>query len=87
MNKSINYHLIKLNRFTAWLLLVFMIVFISTGFSIAGEYGFEKLIATNTALALHKKLVWPLLTLFALHVVISAYFSFKRWGWIPSRNK
>ena len=87
MAKTLNYYLVKINRATAWLLPLFMVVFICTGFSIAGDYGFDRLIPSDVALALHKKLTWPLLALFFSHTGISAYFSFRRWGWIPTRTK
>jgi len=80
--KTVTYVLIKTTRITGWLLLVVVLVCMVSGFSMCGQLGFEALMTTTTALALHKTFVWPLAGLFLIHSLASVYLAFRRWGWI-----
>jgi succinate dehydrogenase/fumarate reductase cytochrome b subunit len=85
--KNINYYLIKAARISGWLLLFLMILYILTGFSLCGEYGFGKLIHYQLALGVHKVFEWPLIAAFLVHSSVTIYFAFRRWGWIKKRAK
>jgi len=87
MAKNVNYYLIKTARFTGWLLLPLMLLFLGTGFVLCGKYGFDKLMTTKGALILHRIFDMPLVVLFVLHAVTSAYLTFRRWGWIRTKRR
>jgi hypothetical protein len=86
MAKSIHYYLVKLNRFLAWLLLPVVLIFLTTGFSMSGRLGVNRLVPRERAQALHQNMIWPLVTLFTLHAGLSVYYSFRRWGWIGRKR-
>lgn len=77
----INYYLIKANRISAWVLLVFMIVYIVTG------YAWTDHIVMSTSLArhLHTDLTVYMVFFFLAHALISAKFALKRWKVQPER--
>lgn len=67
--------LIKLNRFSAWVLLILIVLFIVSG------YGMTKQIINPVSAAyLHNKLL-PifLFVFFVLHVSISSSYTLRRW--------
>jgi cytochrome b subunit of formate dehydrogenase len=74
--------LMKANRISCWLLLFLMIVFIITGYSMTGKFGFNKLIDKRSSTTIHLLLDIPLIILFLFHSFVSIYFAFLRWGWI-----
>jgi len=84
--KNIHYYLIKTARLSGWLLLVLVILYIVTGFSLCGEYGVSKVIDYRTALEIHKIFEWPLIVVFLVHSGITIYFAMRRWGWIASKK-
>ena len=71
--------LIKLNRFFAWLLLPFIIVFFITGYAIVGKYSLQKFMEPNLAFKIHAIIAVPTLLLFLAHSGISVFFAMKRW--------
>lgn len=85
--KRADYYLLKLNRITGWLLLPAVLIYICTGFAMCGELRFDRLMRIETARALHKNLIWPLVALFSGHAALSIYFAMRRWGWIGSRSR
>ena len=85
--KRPKFYLVMLNRLAAWLLLVVMIIYIFSGFALCGTLGFNRWIATDRALAVHRNLAWPLVVLFLVHAGISVYFALRRWGWVKTRGK
>ncbi|MGA2797551.1 MAG: hypothetical protein ABSE63_08245 [Thermoguttaceae bacterium] len=85
--KNIHYYLLKTARLSAWLLLLLMLLYILTGFALCGELGMNRWMDSQTALSIHKIFEWPLVALFLIHASITIYFSFRRWGWIKSKNK
>ena len=87
LKKNIHYYLLKTARLSAWLLLLLMLLYILTGFALCGELGMSRLMDLQTALNIHKVFEWPLVALFLIHASITIYFSFRRWGWIKSKNK
>jgi len=76
---------LKLVRWTGWLLLPIVAVFLLTGYAMSGRYGLSALASEKTALTLHKLMHLPLLILVLAHVVPSTYLAFLRWGWIKPR--
>ena len=87
MAKTVNYYVIKTARASGWLLLPLMLLFLGTGFVLCGKYGFHRLMTADSAMLLHRIFDMPLVVLFAVHVVTTAYLSFRRWGWIKSRRR
>ena len=84
--KNVNYYLLKTARWSGWLLLPLMILYILTGFSLCGKFGFSELIAPETARDIHQIFEWPLVGLFLLHCSTTIYFALRRWGWIGKRT-
>jgi succinate dehydrogenase/fumarate reductase cytochrome b subunit len=85
--RSPTYYLVKLARISGWLLFLLVLLYILTGFSLCGEYGFEKLVSARSALKIHKLFEWPLLAVFGVHSCITIYFAMRRWGWIKRRTR
>ncbi len=81
-SKGVRYYLIKANRLSGWLLFFLVSLYLVTGFSLCGMFGFGKLLGAREALVIHKLFDWPLIICFLVHSVISIYDSFRRWGWI-----
>jgi cytochrome b subunit of formate dehydrogenase len=82
-----NYWLVKINRVTGWLLFILVLVFIVTGFSLCGMFGFSRTISSQTALRIHRLFDWPLVVIFLSHSAINFYFAMRRWGWIGRRAR
>lgn len=85
--RNLNYYLIKIARITGWLLLFLVLLYILTGFSLCGQYGFHKLINYQVAFEIHRIFEWPLMVIFLAHSLTTIYFAFRRWGWIKKRSK
>jgi hypothetical protein len=73
---KINRTLAKINRTSGWLLLIFMIIFLISG------YALTKHIIMPIALAryLHTTLDIYMMPVFLAHVLINTKFTLKRWG-------
>lgn len=71
----VNRYLIKVNRISAWVLLIFMVVYIVTG------YAWTDHIIMNLSLArhLHTGLKDYMILFFLVHALISTKFTLKRW--------
>ncbi len=85
--RSVNYYLIKIARVSGWLLFLLVLLYILTGFSLCGEYGFNKLVNYQAALRIHRIFEWPLIVIFLVHSLVTIYFALRRWGWIKKRTK
>ena len=85
--RNVHYYLIKIARISGWLLFLLVLLYILTGFSLCGEYGFEKLVNYRTSLIIHKLFEWPLIVVFVVHSLVTIYFAFRRWGWIKRRTR
>ncbi|MFH1023891.1 MAG: hypothetical protein V1809_10960 [Planctomycetota bacterium] len=72
----------RVSRVTAWCLLPVIFLYILTGFTLCGKYGFDRVIPLETARLLHRMFDIPLVILFITHVTASVYLAFWRWGWI-----
>lgn len=82
--KRLNYYLMKVARLSGWLLLVLMILYILTAFSLTGEW---KLFDLQTASVIHRLFEWPLIVVFLAHSLTTVYFAMRRWGWIRKRTR
>jgi hypothetical protein len=76
---------IKIMRWSGWLLLPLVMLFLLTGYIMDGRYGFSKLLDEKSALTFHRMLHLPLIVLVVAHVVPAVYFAFQRWGWLKPR--
>ena len=85
--KKLNYYMIKTIRISGWFLLLLTLLCIVSGFAMSGTLGLEKLLDSDTALAIHQTFVWPLLVMFLVHAAASIYMAMRRWGWIGRRTK
>ena len=80
--RPFGYYVIRTLRFTSWPLLLLLMLYLLTGFSISGRYGFGRLMHEKQAAAYHKALHVPLLVLFPVHTLCGVYLAFRRWGWL-----
>ena len=74
--------IVKTLRYTAWPLLLAMVLFVVSGYSMTGKYGMNRIMDIETALSVHRWLNVPLVLLFVVHAVGGAYISLRRWGWV-----
>ncbi len=86
MNK-LNIASIKIMRWSGWLLLPLVMLFLLTGYIIDGRYGFSKLLDEKSALTFHRMLHLPLIVLVVAHVAPAVYLALQRWGWIKHRDE
>ena len=85
--KTLNFYMIKTIRISGWFLLPLTLLCIVSGFAMNGTLGFEKLLDSDTALAIHQTFVWPLAGVILVHAATSIYMAMRRWGWIGGRTK
>ncbi|MDD5111017.1 MAG: hypothetical protein PHG85_00560 [Candidatus Altiarchaeota archaeon] len=75
----------KINRWTGWLSLAYMIVFIATGFAMVGMWDFDKIISVRRAGMLHSSpyMIYPMLVV----VIVHSLTCIQRWlsGWTKRR--
>jgi len=67
--------LVKINRLSAWLLLIFMIIFIVSGYA----WWNRTLLPLRTAVYMHTELDLYLLFFFLVHTLTSIRFTLARW--------
>ena len=77
---------LKCVRWTGWLLVPIVLLFLVSGYAITGQYGLAALADERTALALHRLLHVPLLALVLLHVLPASYLALVRWGWLHASS-
>ena len=82
MDASVRKWLVKTNRLSAWGLLIVVILFLISGYSMAGKYGFETIVTKQAANRLHLALHLPLIVFFLFHSSVSILFALQRWGWV-----
>lgn len=74
--------LVKINRICAWMLLIFMILFIVSGYA----WWNRIIMPLQKAVYIHTQLDTYLVFFFLMHVLISAKFTLARWrigrGWL-----
>jgi len=84
---KLNTVLLKTVRITSWPLLVLMVLYLVTGFTLCGQPVIGDLMSVATAGELHRVLRWVLVAFFLGHSLPGVYLEFVRWGWIGRRNK
>lgn len=67
--------MVKVNRICAWLLLVFMVIFLVSGYAWVNRI----IMPLQIARWMHTELDLYLVALFLIHVLISARFTLARW--------
>lgn len=77
---SVLRYLIKVDRVAAWVLLVALILFFVTGYTMTGEYGFNKLVDVGYAIWVHTTLCEIVIALLAYHAGVRGYLELKRLG-------
>jgi hypothetical protein len=85
MNK-LNVISLKIVRWSGWLLLPLVMLFLLTGYIMDGRYGFNRIADEKTALTFHRLLHLPLIVLVVAHVLPAVYLALQRWGWIKQRT-
>jgi hypothetical protein len=85
MNR-LNTLFLKLVRWSGWLLLPLVLVFLLTGYGISGRYGVGTMVSEERALMLHKLFHLPLVVLVLGHVAPATWLAMQRWGWIKTRH-
>jgi cytochrome b subunit of formate dehydrogenase len=82
--KTFNHYLMKLNRVIVWILLLFILMLIISGYGLTKPSLIRSLtggwIDYHTALLIHTSLDTPLLVLLLTHVLIEMKFTLMRWG-------
>jgi len=86
-SRTFGYYVVKTVRVSGWALLVLMLVYISTGYAMKKEYGFDRLITQQIAEALHFELDELMVLVFLAHAAGAIYLALRRWGWIGKRRK
>ena len=80
--KTLNHYLMKVNRVIVWILLLFMLMLIMSGYGLTKPSLVRSLtggrIDYQTALFIHTSLDAPLLILLLIHVIIEIKFSLMR---------
>jgi len=76
---------LKLVRWSGWLLLPVVFLFLLTGYIMDGRYGLSRLLDEKAALTFHRMLHLPLMILVLAHSVPGLYLALQRWGWIKHR--
>lgn len=84
--RGLNRVCLKAVRWTGWLLLPVVVLFLFSGYAMSGRYGLGQWLDEATALALHKLLHLPLMILVLVHVGPATYLAMQRWGWIGRRQ-
>ncbi len=67
--------LVKINRISAWMLLIFMVIFLVSGYAWTNR----TIMPLQTARYLHTELDLYLVFFFLVHVLISTRFTLARW--------
>ena len=82
-----NFALLKIVRWSGWLLLPVITLFLLTGYIMDGRYGFGALLDEKSALTFHRMLHWPLIILVLAHSLPAVYLALQRWGWIKTNSQ
>ncbi len=85
--RTLSYYMVKTIRISGWFLLLLTLLCIVSGLAMNGTWGFEKLLDSETARAIHLTFFWPLVGTVLVHAAASIYMAMRRWGWIGRRTK
>ncbi len=78
MNK-LNLVLLKIVRWSGWLLLPLVLGLLLTGYVMDGRFGFDRLLDETTALTFHRLFHLPLILLALAHVLPAICLAVQRW--------
>ncbi|RLJ09854.1 MAG: hypothetical protein DRP15_02160 [Candidatus Aenigmatarchaeota archaeon] len=70
--------LVRLQKWSGWALIPVIIIYLITGYSLAGRYGLHKIFDLRLSLVLHSNLDLLLIFLLILHVIPSIIFFLRR---------
>ena len=84
---KLNFILLKTLRWSGWLLLPLVLLFLFTGYIMDGRYGLGRLLDEKSALTFHRLLHLPLIVLVLAHSVPAVYLALQRWGWLKRRDE
>ncbi len=77
---NINFWLLRVSRWSGYVLLVLLIIYIVTGYSMVGFHGMNRLVEKSLAVFLHLNLDWVLIIFIMIHGGIEIYFALRRKG-------
>ena len=86
MVKIVNKVGVKIDRISAWILLVLMILFFISGYSMTSEYGMNNVLQRIPATQIHVGISELVVLFFAIHAGIQIYFALLRWGVIGKKK-
>jgi hypothetical protein len=72
----LNRILVKINRISGWLMLIFMVIYMISGYAWTNRI----IMSITQARYLHTTLDIYMMPVFLAHVLISVKFTLKRWG-------
>jgi len=73
---KLNRILVKINRISGWIMLIFMIIYMISGYAWVNR----TIMSITQARYLHTTLDIYMMPVFMAHVLISTKFALKRWG-------
>ena len=73
--------LFRISRWAAWLSLFYMLLFISTGFAMAGMWNLDEVINVRTATWLHSSpyTIYPMVVVVLFHSLFCIYARLPKW--------
>lgn len=73
--------MVKLNKWTGWLSLLFIIVFALTGFAMVGMWGMDELVGVRRATWLHTTpyTIYPMLIVVLIHSILCVHRAVGKW--------
>jgi hypothetical protein len=79
---SFNLASLKALRWSGWLLLPVVLLFLTTGYVMDGRLGVTHFLDEMSALTWHRMAHVPLLILVLVHTLVALYLTLQRWGWL-----
>jgi hypothetical protein len=73
---KLNRFLVKINRISGWLMLIFMVVYLISGYAWTNRI----IMSTTQAKYMHTVLDIYMVPVFLAHILISTKFALRRWG-------
>jgi UPF0716 family protein affecting phage T7 exclusion len=73
--------LLRINRWAAWLTLLYMMLFTLTGFAMVGMWGMDNVINVRTAARLHSSpyTIYPMLLAVLVHSLFCIHGRISKW--------
>lgn len=70
--------LLEIDRITRWFLLLLILLYFISGYSMVGKFGMNKILSKKIATRIHTILDFPTLLLLAIHCCPRIYFFLRR---------